>query len=392
MLHERGFQGWIACGDAARRVAEETQPQATEIRQRTQELVRWMRRAPGAPGEPRPTCISPREFWGALRNACPEFDNTRQHDAPAFFLSLREALARVPVDHEPSAAWAACLAEPELHATESITCEAPACRRTTNSLPRPSQPARDPERVIMTQLREGAAYPSVMHAIGSWTGPERLPTWQCERCGSRGGTIVRKCRTLPRVLAVWLKRFRGNPGAGARRVATAVERLDQDLDLSAHLDGTAGQPPPESRTRYRTRAIVCHHGTTLAGGHHTCWVRAAPGATAAEADTWVQYNDSIVGRPRGTLPPNVASDAVLLFYEQLRPGAAERPRQPGMEIELDDTAAPDGGDPEKGAAPRAMEIEDEEEGDVPMSDAETGAVEALGADKEDDEDDPMDIS
>ena len=386
------LQGWIACGDAGRRVAEETEPQATEIRQRTQELVRCMRRTPGALGEPRPTYISPREFWRALRNVCPEFDNTRQHDAPAFFLSLRRALARVPGDHEPSPAWAACLAEPELHVTESITCEAPACRRTTDNRPLPGQPAQDPERVIMTQLREGAAYPSVMEAIGSWTGPEGLPAWRCEKCGSLGGTRVRKCRTLPHVLVVWLQRFRGNPGAGARRVATAVEHLDQDLDLSAHLDGTAGQPTPENRARYRTRAIVCHHGTTLAGGHYTCWVRAAPGATAAAADTWVQYNDSIVGRPRGTLPPNVPSDAVLLFYEQLRPEAAERPRPAGTDIELDDTAAPDGGFPENGAAPGAVEIEDEEGGDVPMSDGESGTVKTTGAGKGEDEDDPMDTS
>ena len=102
--------------------SEETQPQATEIRKRTQELVRWMRRAPGAPGEPRPTYISPRAFWRALRDVCPEFDNTRPHDAPAFFLSLRGALARVPGDDEPSPAFAAWPAEPKLQVTENTTC------------------------------------------------------------------------------------------------------------------------------------------------------------------------------------------------------------------------------------------------------------------------------
>ena len=64
-------------------VAEETQPQATEIRRRTQELLRVMQRArgaaPAAPGA-RPA-FSPRDFWRAVRNACPAFDNTRQHDA-----------------------------------------------------------------------------------------------------------------------------------------------------------------------------------------------------------------------------------------------------------------------------------------------------------------------
>ena len=391
------LQGWVACGDAGRRVAEETQPQATEIRKRTQELVRRMRRAPGAPGEPRPTYISPRAFWRALRDVCPEFDNTRPHDAPAFFLSLRGALARVPGDDEPSPAFAAWLAEPELQVTENITCAAPACRRTTTNLPRPRQPARDPERVIMTQLREGAAYTSMMEAIGGWTGPEALPTWRCERCGRVGGTRVRKCRTLPRVLVVWLERFHGNPGAGARRVATAVERLDQDLDLSAHLDGNAGaagsgQPTPENRARYRPRAVVCHHGTTLAGGHYTCWVRAASQATAPAADTWVQYNDSIVGRPRSTLPPNVRSDAVLLFYEQIRPAAAEGPRPAESEIEIDDTAAPGGGSPGNGAAPATVETADEEEADVAMSDGEPEGAETAGAGEGGDADDPMDTT
>ena len=83
---------------------------------------------------------------------------------------------------------------------------------------------------------------------------------------------------------------------------------------------------------------------------------------------------------------------MLLFYEQLRPEAAERPRPAGTDIELDDTAAPDGGFPENGAAPGAVEIEDEDRGDVPMSDGETGAVETTGAGKEGDEDDPMDTS
>ena len=105
-----------------------------------------------------------------------------------------------------------------------------------------------------------------------------------------------------------------------------------------------------------------------------------------------RYNDSIVGRPRGTLPPNVPSDAVLLFYEQLRPAAAESPRPAGTEIDLDDTAAPGGGFPENGAAPGAAEIEDEEGSDVPMSDGETGVAETTGPGKEDDEDDPMDTS
>ena len=110
-----------------------------------------------------------------------------------------------------------------------------------------------------------------------------------------------------------------------------MERLGKDLDLTAHHRGTAGaadgaQPGPETAARYRTRAIVCHHGTTLAQGHYTSWVRAAPPATAATAENaWVQYDDSIVGRPQSNLPPNVPADAVLLFYEKVRAGTPEDP-------------------------------------------------------------------
>ena len=196
---------------------------------------------------------------------------------------------------------------------------------------------------------------------------------------------------------VWFKRFHGNPNEGAHRVTTAVEHLDQDLDLSAHLDGRAGaagigRPNPENQARYRPRAIVCHHGTTLARGHYTCCVRAAPRATAPVPDTWVQYNDSIVGRPRSTLPPNVASDAVLLFYEQIRVTGTERPREPDPEIQIDDAAASGRGSPGSAATPATVEIVDEEEGGVSMSDGETAEVKTNAAGEGDDADDPMDTT
>ena len=127
--------------------------------------------------------------------------------------------------------------------------------------------------------------------------------------------LVRRCRRLPRVLVVRLKRFHQAPGAKARRIDAPVHRLEDDLDLAAHLDAAvapAGDPPaaPANSTRYRARAIVCHHEKE---GHYTCWIRAAAGAPE---DSWRQYDDSTVGRPRGTLPPDVSSEALLLFYEQ----------------------------------------------------------------------------
>ena len=73
------------------------------------------------------------------------------------------------------------------------------------------------------------------------------------------GVQVKRCRQLPRVLVVWLKRFRQARGAAARRIDTPVDRLEEDLDCAAHLDATAGlaageQGTPVNGTRYRTMA------------------------------------------------------------------------------------------------------------------------------------------
>ena len=105
------LQALLACGTAWRRVADEAQPQATEIRRRTREFFRAVR-SPGSRA-----VFSPWALWRAVRDACPEFDNTRPHDAPHFLLSLREERARAPGSAEPSLAWAAWLSETDLLAT-----------------------------------------------------------------------------------------------------------------------------------------------------------------------------------------------------------------------------------------------------------------------------------
>jgi len=70
---------------------------------------------------------------------------------------------------------------------------------------------------------------------------------------------------------------------------------------------------------------VCHHGDSLTDGHYTCWVRAAATPAGPANDTWVHYNDSVVGRPEATLPPTVASDAYLVFYELIPVAPAPAP-------------------------------------------------------------------
>ena len=177
-----------------------------------------------------------------------------------------------------------------------------------------------------------------------------------------------------------------------------MERLDEDLDLTAHLRGTPGAaggalPRPERAALYRTRAIVCHHGTTLREGHYTSWVRAAPAPAAAAAaatagNAWVQYDDSVVGRPQSNLPPNVASDAVLLFYEQIRAGRPEDPAPASAGIETDDAAPLSQGFVGGRPGPAPVTVED----DVEMSDGEPGHAEPRRDAEGHDEDDPMDTS
>jgi len=404
-------QATVACGETSRRVAEETQPQATEIRQRTQELFRAMRRAGGAgaalPGTRR-TSLSPREFWRAVRSACPAFDNTRQHDAPDFFISLRREIARLPGEVESSPAWAAWLAEPDMHVTKYTTCAAATCPYSnTDNLPAAAQPprapepvvmteleagARDaavmeattdnlraaagqppraPEPVVMTELEAGARYASVMEALAGWTGPGRVDDWQCPGCRRFGGTTVTRCRKLPPVLVIWLKRFRKKAGAAGRRIDAPVHRLEDDLDFTAHLDASAdaargGPTTTANGTRYRTRAIVCHHGASLTDGHYTCWVRATAAPAGPAEDAWVQYNDSTVGRPRTALPPTVATDAYLLFYEQIRPSPPENPQPARQVIEIDGTAGQGDVPGTDAAGPETFDLAGEEAGDVEM--------------------------
>ena len=86
--------------------------------------------------------------------------------------------------------------------------------------------------------------------------------------------------------------------------------------------------------------MVCHHGDRLTDGHYTCWVRAAAALTGPESDTWVHYDDSVVGPPQAALPPTVASDAYLLFYE-LVPAATDAPEPANQAVETPAAASPE---------------------------------------------------
>ncbi len=306
-------QASMACGTAGRAVAEETPPQATELRRATRDLLRVLLRsqsaAPAGSGT-RPT-FSPWDFWRAVRNACPAFNNARQHDAADFHLGWRRELARLPSAAEPSPAWAAWLAETEMQVVTYMSCAT--CLTTSHNLPAAGEPPRDPERLVMATLQAGTAHSSMADAIGtgSFFGPEDIADSRCRACGRHGGVRVAKCRSLPRVLVVWLKRF-GVAAGVERRIDAPVNRLGDDVDLATHLD--AGITAPNG-TRYRTRAVVCHHGAILAAGHYTCWVRDDDSPGEAPNAAWTHYDDSAVGRRQDSLPASAAKDAYLVFYE-----------------------------------------------------------------------------
>ena len=65
-----------------------------------------------------------------------------------FFLELRRALARLPGHAEPSMAWAACLAEPEMQLVTQMSCTHPACMQTKHNRPAKGQPPRAPEPLV----------------------------------------------------------------------------------------------------------------------------------------------------------------------------------------------------------------------------------------------------
>ena len=215
------------------------------------------------------------------------------------------------------------------------------CLTTSHNLPAAGEPPRDPERLVMATLQAGTAHSSMADAIGtgSFFGPEDIADFRCRACGRHGGVRVAKCRSLPRVLVVWLKRF-GVAAGVERRIDAPVNRLGDDVDLATHLD--AGITAPNG-TRYRTRAVVCHHGAILAAGHYTCWVRDDDSPGEAPNAAWTHYDDSAVGRRQDSLPASAAKDAYLVFYE-LAPFTSGTARGTAHEapIEIDEEEATGG--------------------------------------------------
>ena len=293
----------------------------------------------------------------------PVFDNTQPHDAMEFFRVWHAELARTPGTTEPSPAWARWLAERDVHTVTYTTCAH--CNRTVHDQPEGNKPPRDPERVLMASLRPGPAYSGVMEALAGTFGAIPVLDRYCDPasggCGKTGAHKSTKCRTLPRVLVVCLGRYGIHAPGLYQRVDTPVERIEEDIDLTGHLDALAASAGGDSAaaghrttvptgTRYRTRAVVCYDCRKL---HYTCWVRAAPDSARRTRDSWVNYDDSIVGPPQPTLPPKVATEAYVVFYE-LMPRTQETAPEPiSVPADQQASAEPSNEDSRESPAPLA---------------------------------------
>ena len=269
-----------------------------------------------------------------MRSVIPEYNNGRQQDAREFWARWQEQLGRVPENAEPSVAWARWLAERDLHTVTYTSCDH--CETVMDNHPEAGARALAPERAVMADVAPGPELASVAAAVRQAFGPVALRGRRCDParggCGEVGGHKVIKCRTLPTVLVVCLARYR-RTSRGPERVSTPVRRVGDDVDFAEHLDAlsaAAGGGPAKAgyrtkdppSTRYRPRAVVCHKGATTRTGHYTCWVRTETGSGEQGEDAWVIYDDAVIGPPQATLPPNVHTEAYLVFYEQ-RPHSAE---------------------------------------------------------------------
>jgi ubiquitin carboxyl-terminal hydrolase 10 len=126
----------------------------------------------------------------------------------------------------------------------------------------------------------------------------------------------------PAALLLHLKRFQVSPGHQGWIKSQAPVRIEQAIDLSKFLTPPqqrfGGDAPPEPQpagARYALRAVVRHHGTSLAGGHYTsdALVEAVGGTPEC-----LHFNDAIVSATLQSHPGVAAvSDAYLLVYDRI---------------------------------------------------------------------------
>jgi len=347
---------------------------ATEAQRTTTALWRTLlRSSPSTPGR----VVSPRAFWRWLRGTCPEFANTRPHDATEFLALWRQRL-RVPrhaaappadANQEPPEGddadptpWDKWHDEATMGVVTHIRCDH--CRVASDNA---ANPTREREGLLLATIKPDGKYAGVADAIRQNRADEApVPDWQCRSadCRRRGGNKWHTYDTMPEVLVVQLNRY--HPRNGARR-SNAHVPVAAELDLAAYYSprrrSAAGPPGRRSSTKYRLRAAVCHSGASTRDGHYTTWVRDRPEAASGNAENpaaWTLCDDSRVRRSPDAVQAEamLARDAYLVFYERL-PEAAPAPTEAGGD---DEDPAPDEHRPTPNRTePEDIEMEDAEE-------------------------------
>ena len=138
---------------------------------------------------------------------------------------------------------------------------------------------------------------SVAALLGDYFRSEDVER-RCEGCARETAVATRSLATpLPCALMLHLKRFdaaargggsHGPSGAPARAVklSTAVE-VEREIELKAEVGIEAAHRSAPASMRYELRAVVSHHGGSMACGHYTCVAR----TRGADGATWVEFDD-----------------------------------------------------------------------------------------------------
>jgi ubiquitin C-terminal hydrolase len=144
----------------------------------------------------------------------------------------------------------------------------------------------------------------------------------CPTCDCKLASVHHTIDKPPAALLLHLKRFQVSPGHQGWIKSQAPVRIEQAIDLSKFLTPPqqrfGGDAPPEPQpagARYALRAVVRHHGTSLAGGHYTsdALVEAVGGTPEC-----LHFNDAIVSATLQSHPGVAAvSDAYLLVYDRI---------------------------------------------------------------------------
>eukprot|EP00043_Microstomoeca_roanoka_P005964 m.59150 g.59150 ORF g.59150 m.59150 type:complete len:2271 (+) comp13209_c0_seq2:2748-9560(+) len=138
---------------------------------------------------------------------------------------------------------------------------------------------------------------NLLQALDNYVQGELLEganAYKCEECDAKRDTIKRTCiKTLPRVLALQLKRFDYDWERGVPVKFNDYFEFPDELDMGpytaegkAAIEDGIGEVPHEL---YRLSGVVVHSGQAN-GGHYYSYIRARE-QTGSSSETWYKFDD-----------------------------------------------------------------------------------------------------